>query len=110
MFRFFNLKLFEFFFVDELFALTLCIILGVRGIYALKDQTYWTDNIRQMYFGSFFRLSNAHPFHIEILCIVWALNCINIQIASLFFRLKHLQWLNIVIALENEIPAQNIGN
>lgn len=62
-----------------------------------------------MYFGSFFRLCNAHPFHIEILCIVWALNCINIQMLSLFCRMKHLRWLNIVIALEEKIPTENIG-
>ena len=94
---------------DEYFALALCTTLGLRGLIALLDRSYWQDAKRQMYFGSFFRLCNAHPFHIEILCIVWALNCINIQMLSLFCRMKHLRWLNIVIALEEKIPTENIG-
>lgn len=94
---------------DEYFALALCIVLAIRGSYALIDQTYWNDRKRQIYFGSFFGVFGANPFHVEMLCVVWALNCINIQMTSLFLRLKHLKWLNILMALEDRISPKNIG-
>ncbi|XP_075587968.1 uncharacterized protein LOC124493695 [Dermatophagoides farinae] len=95
--------------LDEYFALALCIVLAIRGSYALIDQTYWNDRKRQIYFGSFFGVFGANPFHVEMLCVVWALNCINIQMTSLFLRLKHLKWLNILMALEDRISPKNIG-
>mgnify|MGYP000678062679 CR=1 FL=1 len=87
----------------------MCIVLAVRGSYAVIDRTYWTDKKRQIYYGSFFGVFGANPFHVEMLCIVWALNCINIQITSLFLRLKHLKWLNILMTLEDRISPKNIG-
>lgn len=96
---------------DESITGAFFLCFAIRGFYASISKDFQSMGyLKQLYFGSFFGIINAHPFHVETLFFIWSTNYLAVVFTVKFFQLKHFRWIEIINFLEGQIEARNIGN